>query len=140
VLVDGKLKFSLGLTVRRWFGVSDFFWPMPSNMEYSKVKEFTILPKNGTFYLEVSYEMKKEKHDLDISRALSIDLGTADNLAACVDTLGNSLLIDARAMKAMNQLWNKKVSTRKEGKPEGYWDRWLDRVTQKRNHQMRFGS
>jgi hypothetical protein len=36
-------------------------------------------------------------------------------------------------------LWNKKVSTRKEGKPEAYWDNWLDRVTRKRNHQMRDG-
>jgi putative transposase len=53
--------------------------------------------------------------------------------------LGNSFLVDARAMKAMNQLWNKKVSTRKEGKPEGYWDNWLDRITRKRNHQMRDG-
>ena len=42
-------------------------------------------------------------------------------------------------MKAMNQLWNKKVATRKEGKPGGYWDNWLDRVTRKRNHQMRDG-
>ena len=42
-------------------------------------------------------------------------------------------------MKAMNQLWNKKVATRKEGKPEAYWDNWLDRVTRKRNHQMRDG-
>jgi putative transposase len=112
---------------------------MPSNIDYSKVKEFTILPNNGAFYLEMSYEVAKQKHDLDINQALSIDLGTADNLAACVDTLGNSLLIDARAMKAMNQLWNKKVSTRKEGKSEAYWDNWLDRVTRKRNHQMRDG-
>ena len=66
-----------------------------------------------------------------------IDLGTADNLAACVDTLGNSLLIDAFSMKAMNQLWNKKVATRKQGKSEDYWDNWLDRVIRKRNHQMR---
>ncbi|MFB2979345.1 RNA-guided endonuclease InsQ/TnpB family protein [Microseira sp. BLCC-F43] len=139
VLVDGQLRFSLGLTVRRWFGISEFFLPMPSNIDCSKVKEFTILPKNGAFYLELSYPIQKEKHDLNISRALSIDLGTADNLTACVDTLGNSFLIDARAMKAMNQLWNKKVSTRKEGKPEGYWDKWLDRVTRKRNHQMRDG-
>ncbi|MEA5627753.1 transposase [Nostoc sp. UHCC 0251] len=138
-LIKGQLRFSLGLTVRRWFGVSEFFLPMPSNIDYSKVKEFTILPKNGAFYLEMSYEVAKQKHDLDIKQALSIDLGTADNLAACVDTLGNSLLIDARAMKAMNQLWNKKVSTRKEGKPEAYWDNWLDRVTRKRNHQMRDG-
>jgi putative transposase len=83
--------------------------------------------------------MEKQKHELDINQALSIDLGTADNLAACVDTLGNSLLIDARAMKAMNQLWNKKVSTRKDGKPQAYWDNWLDSVTRKRNHQMRDG-
>ena len=139
LIVNGQLRFSLGLTVRRWFGVSEFFLPMPSNIDYSKVKEFTILPLNGAFYLEMSYEVAKQKHDLDINQALSIDLGTADNLAACVDKLGNSLLIDARVMKAMNQLWNKKVSTRKEGKPEAYWDNWLDRVTRKRNHQMRDG-
>ncbi|TAG86838.1 MAG: transposase [Oscillatoriales cyanobacterium] len=138
-LVGNQLRFSLGLTVRRWFGVDEFFLPMPSNLNFSKVKELTILPKNGAFYLETSYEVEKEQHNLDINQALSIDLGTADNLAACVDTLGNSFLIDARAMKAMNQLWNKKVATRKEGKPEGYWNNWLDRVTRKRNHQMRDG-
>ena len=138
-LVNGQLRFSLGLTVKRWFGISEFFLPMPSNLDIAHVKEFTILPKNGAFYLEMSYEVEKQQHDLDINQALSIDLGTADNLAACVDTLGNSLLIDARAMKSMNQLWNKKVSTRKEGKPEACWDNWLDRVTRKRNHQMRDG-
>jgi putative transposase len=138
-LIEGQLKFSLGLAVRRWFGLSEFYLPMPSNIDIAKVKEFTILPKNGAFYLELSYEVKPQAHSLDPNQALSIDLGTADNLAACVDTLGNSLLIDARALKAMNQLWNKKVATRKEDKPEAYWDNWLDRVTRKRNHQMRDG-
>lgn len=139
VVVNDTLRFSLGLTIKRWFGVSEFFLPLPSNIDVLKVREFTILPKNGAFYLEMSYETEKQSHDLDISHALSIDLGTADNLAACIDTLGNSLLIDSRDMKAFNQLWNKKVSTRKEGKPQGYWDEWLDRVTRKRNHQMRDG-
>jgi putative transposase len=139
ILIDGQLRFSLGLTVKRWFGLSEFFLPMPSNLDIAKVKEFTVLPKNGAFYLEMSYEVEKQNHVLDINQALSIDLGTADNLAACVDTLGNSLLIDARAMKSMNQLWNQKVSTRKEGKSAAYWDNWLDRVTRKRNHQMRDG-
>jgi IS605 OrfB family transposase len=138
-LESGVLRFSLGLTVRRWFGISEFFLPMPSNIDCAKVKEFTILPKNGSFYLELSYEVEPQKHDLDANQALSIDLGTADNLAACVDSLGNSLLIDARSMKAMNQLWNKKVSTRKDGKEHAYWDGWLDRVTRKRNQQMRDG-
>ncbi|MGA9377867.1 MAG: transposase, partial [Phormidium sp.] len=138
-LINGQLRFSLGTTVKRWFGVSEFFLPMPSNIDYLKVKEFTILPKNAAFYLEMSYGMEKQTHKLDINQALSIDLGTSENLAACVDTNGNSLLIDSRAMKAMNQLWNKKVSTRKEGKDKDYWDSWLDRVTRKRNHQMRDG-
>ncbi|MEZ2227031.1 hypothetical protein [Microcoleus sp.] len=29
------------------------------------VKEFTILPKNGAFYLEMSYEMEAQQHTLD---------------------------------------------------------------------------
>jgi len=137
-LVNGQLKFSLGRTIKRWFGIDELFLPMPSNVEFSKVKEFTILPKNGAFYLELSYEMELQHHELDINQALSIDLGI-DNLAACVDTLGNSFLVDGRVMKSMNQLWNKLVSTYKEGKPQDYWDEWLDKITRKRNHQMKDG-
>ncbi|MDJ0801173.1 MAG: transposase [Calothrix sp. MO_167.B12] len=139
-LINGQLRFSLGLTVKRWFGVSEFFLPMPSNLDFKKVKEFTILPKNGAYYLECSYDLALQTpENLDFDQALSIDLGTADNLAACVDTLGNSFLVDARHMKAMNQLWNKKVATYKEGKPQSFWNQWLDRVTRKRNHQLRDG-
>jgi IS605 OrfB family transposase len=147
-IINGQLQFSLGLTVKRWFGVDSFKLPMPTNLDANKVKEWTILPKNGAFYLEASYEIPQEQtflglddRALDARRAvaLSIDLGTADNLAACVDTLGNSFLIDARAMKAFNQYWNKQVSSRKQNKPQGYWDAWLDRVTRKRNHRMKDG-
>jgi len=147
-VVEGQIQFSLGLTVKRWFGIDSFKLPVPTNLDLTTVKEWTILPKNGVFYLEASYEVKSQETFLGLDDlpqdarravALSIDLGTADNLAACVDTLGNSFLIDARAMKAFNQYWNKQVATRKEGKPEGYWDAWLDRVTRKRNHRMRDG-
>ncbi|NES80518.1 MAG: IS200/IS605 family element transposase accessory protein TnpB [Moorea sp. SIO2B7] len=140
-LVNGQVKFYLGLTVRRWFGIKNFTLPFPSNLKGRKIKEWTILPKNGVFYLEVSYEIpvQNNQRNLASNEALGIDVGTADNLAACVDTLGNSFLIDARAMKAFNQYWNKQVSTRKEGKPQGYWDSWLDRVTRKRNHRIKDG-
>lgn len=139
-IVDGQLQFSMGLTVRRWFGIDNFKIAVPTNLDIAKVKEWTILPKNGAFYLEASYEMPKQEAFLGMDdQALAIDLGTADNLAACVDTLGNSFLIDARAMKAFNQYWNKQVATRKENKPQGYWDSWLARVTRKRNQRMRDG-
>lgn len=139
LLKDGQLRFSLGLTVSRWFGVKEFFLPAISNIEMAKVKEFTILPKNGVFYLECSYEVPIQKADVDLSEALGIDLGTSANMAACVGTKGDSFLIDAFEMKAMNQLWNKRVATRKEEKSSDHWDSWLDRVTRKRNHQMRDG-
>jgi putative transposase len=62
---------------------------MLSNLDFLKIKEFTIIPKNGGFYLEMSYEVELQQQDLDHSQALSMDLGTADYLAAFVDTLGN---------------------------------------------------
>jgi len=56
-------------------------------LDFKKVKEFTILPKNGEFYLECSYETPLVTVELDVTLALSIDLGTSSNLMAGVDTL-----------------------------------------------------
>jgi IS605 OrfB family transposase len=134
---DGSIRFPLGLTINRWFKVKEFFLPLPVNLDFYKVKEFTILPKNGEFYLECSYETPKITVELDVNQALSIDLGTSSNLMACVDTLGNSFLVDSRHAKSMNQLYNKRVANHKEGKPQKYWDGFLDTITRKRNHQMR---
>jgi len=134
----GMIRFPLGLQVARWFGLKEFFLPFPANLQFEQVKEFTILPKNGAFYLECTYEIEKvEAPQLVLEEALSIDLGTSANLMACVDTLGNSFLVDSRQAKAMNQIYNKRVAQRKQGKPKDYWDSVLDGITRKRNHQMR---
>jgi len=136
-LEDGMIRFPLGLQVKRWFGLKEFFLPLPANLDFDKVKEFTILPKNGAFHLECSYITPKVETNLDKDQALGIDFGTSSNLMACVDTLGNSFLVDSRQAKAMSQLYNKRVASRKEGKAQDYWDSTLDRITLKRNHQMR---
>ncbi len=137
LLENGLIRFPLGLQINRWFKVKEFFLPLPINLDFNKVKEFTILPKNGKFYLECSYEVERVNIKPDINQALSIDLGTSANLMACVDTLGNSFLVDSRHAKSMNQLYNKRVANYKEGKPQSYWDNFLDKITRKRNHQMR---
>ncbi|MDF5733556.1 MAG: transposase [Rhizonema sp. PD38] len=136
---DGLIRFPLGNTINRWFKVKYFYLPVPINIDFTKVKEFTILPKNGAFYLVCSYVVQKKvlERTLDINQALSIDLGTSANLMAGVDTLGNSLLIDSKQAKAMNQLYNKKVAQRKQGKERDYWDGFLDFVTRRRNNQIR---
>ncbi|BAZ10981.1 transposase [Calothrix sp. NIES-4071] len=134
---SGMLRFPLGNQINRWFKVKEFFLPFPTNLDFKKIKEITILPKNGEFYLECSYEVEPVSVKLDINQALSIDLGTSANLMACVDTLGNSFLVDSRHAKSMNQLYNKRVAKHKAGFPQAYWDSFLDKITRKRNHQMR---
>jgi putative transposase len=134
---DGLIRFPLGLQIKRWFGIKEIFLPLPINLDFYKIKEFTILPKNGEFYLECSYGLEPINIQLDINQALSIDLGTSANLMACVDTLGNSFLVDSRQAKSMNQLYNKRIANYKAGKPQAYWDVFLDKITRKRNHQMR---
>jgi hypothetical protein len=47
-----------------------------------------------------------------------------------------SLSMDA-LVKSLNQWYNQRVATLKEGKPQGYWDEQLARITEKRNRQMR---
>ncbi len=134
---NGLIRFPLGNQINRWFQIKEFFLPLPINFDGKKVKEFTIVPLNEEFYLECSYETEKVSVELDINQALSIDLGISSNLMACVDTLGNSFLVDSRHAKSMNQLYNKRVANYKEGKPLHYWDGFLDAITRKRNHQMR---
>jgi putative transposase len=135
--IDGLIRFPLGNQINRWFKVKEFFLPFPTNLDFQKIKEFTILPKNGEFYLECSYEVDPLFVKLNVNQALSIDLGTSANLMACVDTFGNSFLVDSRHAKSMNQLYNKRVAKHKEGKPLFIWDSFLDQLTRKRNHQMR---
>jgi hypothetical protein len=54
---------------------------MLSNLGFAKVKEFTIVPKNRTFYLKCSYKKSVAINDLDFSKVLGIDLGTSYKLA-----------------------------------------------------------
>ena len=92
-LVNGQLRFSLGLTVKRWFEISEFFLPMPSNLNIANVKEFTIIPKNGTFYLEMSYEVEKQQHDFDrasINRELPNVSTQAAKLSAVPRSIDNA--------------------------------------------------
>lgn len=74
---NGLIRFPLGNQINRWFKVKEFFLPLPINLDFKKIKEFTILPRNGEFYLECSYDTEKVAVKLDINQALSIDLGTS---------------------------------------------------------------
>lgn len=135
-LNNGVIRFPLGQQVKAWFGISEFFLAMPSNRDWKTIREIRILPRNGAFYTDFVYPMQTKSYQLDPSKALGLDPGL-NNWLTCVSTEGNSFIVDGKELKALNQWYNKQVSTMKDGKPQGFWSRTLAQITEKRNRQMR---
>lgn len=135
-LKDGLIRFPLGNQVKAWFSISEFFLPLPKNLEWDSIKEIRILPRNGTFYAEFVYLVQSVQIDLDPNKALGIDPGL-NNWLTCVATTGDSFIVDGKQLKALNQWYNKQVSTMKDNKPQGFWSKTLANITEKRNRQMK---
>lgn len=101
------------------------------------IRELRILPRNQCFYAEFVYEQESAQElELNPGYALAIDPGI-NNWLTCVSNIGSSFIVDGRKVKSLNQWYNKRVSTLKEGKPQGYWDDQLAYITEKRHRQMR---
>ncbi|RAM51058.1 MAG: transposase [Hapalosiphonaceae cyanobacterium JJU2] len=136
-LVGDHIKIPLGTTVKRWFRLDSFTIPMPSNLKFEDLKQLRILPRNQCFYAEFVYEKDLvPRYPVNPNNALAIDPGI-NNWLSCVSNVGTSFIVDGRKVKSLNQWYNKRVSTLKEGKPQGYWDDRLAHITEKRNRQMK---
>lgn len=133
---NGMLRFPLGKTVKAWFNVSEFYLPMPSNLDYKTIKEYRILPRNNCLYLELVYQTNDIKSNVNSDIALAIDHGM-DNWLTCVSNIGTSFIIDGRHLKSINQGYNKKVAGLMKGKANGFWSKRLANLTEKRNRTMR---
>ncbi|MGL5878720.1 MAG: RNA-guided endonuclease InsQ/TnpB family protein, partial [Xenococcaceae cyanobacterium] len=132
------IRIPLGKTCKTWFGIDSFSIPMPSNLNFSEIKELRILPRNKCFYFEFVYEKQVEKVKLNPDNVLGIDPGL-NNWLTCVSNVGTSFIIDGKHIKSMNRWYNKQISTIKENKPQGFWNNKLAAITEKRNRQIRDG-
>jgi putative transposase len=136
-LIDGLIKFPLGSKVKAWYKLDAFYLPMPSNLDFSSIKEVRILPRNRCFYAEFIYQQPEVKAvNLDNSKALGIDHGV-DNWLTCVSNIGTSFIIDGKHLKSMNKWYEKQIATLKEDKQQGFWSDKLAQITEKRNRQFR---
>jgi len=135
-LKDGLLRFPLGSKVKAWFGLDAFYLPMPTNLDYKAIREYRILPRNGSFYLELVYKSKDVQVEVDQSKALMIDHGM-NNWLTCISNVGTSLIIDGLHLKSINQGYNKRVAFLMKGKANGYWSKRLELLTENRNLTMR---
>lgn len=135
-MADNQIRIPLGTQVKAWFGISEIYLPMPSNLEWKQVKEVRILPRNGCFYAEFVYSVEPVKSKVDPAKVLGIDHGI-DNWLTVVSNVGTSFIIDGRHLKSLNQWYNKRVATLKENQPQGFWSKQLAAITERRNRQMR---
>ncbi|GAX37864.1 RNA-guided endonuclease InsQ/TnpB family protein [Nodularia sp. NIES-3585] len=135
-LINGKIRFPLGWQIKAWFGIKEFFLPMPSNLCFDLIKEVRILPRNRELYIEFVYEGAASTVRLDKSKVLGIDHGI-NNWLTCVSNVGTSFLVDGLHLKSLNQWYNKSVAKIKENKSQGFWSNRLAAITEKRNRQMR---
>ena len=135
-LMDGQIKFSLGNQVKAWFGLKEFFLPMPSNLDFANIREVRILPRNGCFYAEFVYPVSAVKVDVDPAKCLGLDHGL-NNWLTGVSNVGTSFIVDGLQLKSTNQWYNKSVARLMSGKDNGFWSKRLANLTEKRNRQMR---
>lgn len=135
-LIGGKIRIPLGSKVKTWFGIDSFTIPMSLNLDFKDIRELRILPRNRCFYAEFVYKLDTMETSLNPDNAIGLDPGM-DNWLTCVSTVGTSFIIDGKHVKSLNRWYNKKVSTIKEGKVQGFWTKKLAHLTEKRNRQMR---
>ena len=130
----------LGEDVKDLIGAKEIWINGCTGITTSQIKEVRILPRNNNLYVEYVYEYGNQGSScslsLDHNRVLGIDHGV-DNWLTCVSSEGKSFIIDGRKLKSFNQLYNKRVASLKEGKPQGFWDDRLAQITEKRNRVMR---
>lgn len=131
-----NVSFPLGNKVKAAFGVDCFLLPFPTNIDFNKIREIRILPRNGCFYVEWVYKLEPQKIELNKSKVLGIDHGL-DNWLTCISNAGTGFIVDGKHLKSVNQWYNKQIATIKENKPQGFWSKRLSRITEKRNRQMR---
>lgn len=135
-LVGDKIRMPLGQLCKAWFGLSEFFIPMPRNLDFEDIRQVRIVPKNGCFYAEYVYGLGAVQNDLDPSKVLGIDHGM-NNWLTCVSNVGTSFIVDGLHLKSLNQGYNKRVAKLMSDKPNGFWSKRLEGLTEKRNRQMR---
>ena len=137
-LQGNQIRVPLGRTFQRWFGLDSFNIPLPSNLDFSDIKELRILPRNKCFYFEFVYATEIEQVQLNQDNVLGIDPGL-NNWLTCVSNVETSFIIDGKHIKSMNRFYNKQVANIKKNKPQGFWNNRLAALTEKRNRQMRDG-
>ena len=107
----GKFRVPISFEMRKDYK-EPMFIKIPPHIIGKKIRQIHIVPKYNGRYFEVRYmfdDVDEEKPELDITKAMGIDLGV-NNLATCVTNTGESFIVDGKKLKSINQWYNKELS------------------------------
>lgn len=80
--------------------------------------EVRIVPKLNNYVIEIVYEKKEEKYDLDYNNILGIDLGINNLMTLTSNIKGlKPEIVNGRPLKSINQYYNKQLSKFKSQLP-----------------------
>ncbi|NEQ74874.1 MAG: hypothetical protein F6K24_45655 [Okeania sp. SIO2D1] len=74
-LKGNQVRVPLGKKVKAAFKIDSFWLNFPNNLEFKKIREIRILPRNGCFYVEWVYQLEIDQPELDRDKVLGIDHG-----------------------------------------------------------------
>ncbi len=141
ILKNNRLK-------NRKFGIN-IKLPQKDYKDFSNFLQVRIIPNHSLYDVEIVYNEPIKNHGLDSNKYLSIDLGI-NNLVTAISNDKNikPLIIDGRPLKAINQLYNKKISKLKSIRTNGHnvqnkdekkyfkQTKRIERITMQRNDKI----
>ena len=98
----------------------------------STAKQLRIVPKPGYIVVEIVYNATEKELKADNQRYMSVDLGI-NNLCTVTSNVAKAFIVDGKAVKHVNQYWNKTTAKLKSKLPTGvYTSKLISNKTRKR--------
>lgn len=106
-----------------------------------RIISIRFIPKGCIYVLEIVYEKEiPDKIEIESKRIISIDLGV-NNFATITNNIGEqSIIINGRGIKSINQFYNKrraKIQSILKKINNKDWSNKLDKITLKRNNRIK---
>ena len=102
--------------------------------------EVRLIPRSFYYIVEIVYDIKTLDKKIDNKRYASIDLGVSNLCSISSNTTNQSFIINGRALKSINQYYNKKKShylSKLKKVNDSYSSKRLERLTLKRNNKVK---
>lgn len=107
---DNKILLSIPKHFKDKFNLKYLELSLPKYLTDKEVKYIEIVPKLNSYSLHIVYETEvREIENKDITNWCSVDLGL-NNLATVTSNVHKPYLVNGRAIKSINQKFNKKIS------------------------------